>query len=191
MARCLSVQGYVIINQLSPNFFSGPIGNNSALVQLMARCRAGANSIPEPMLTNFINANMSANFTLYYNIINNNSNFSLKSYHTDIFFYFYMNISRPHWTQIKNVHYDYLTTIRWFVDLLSLQRCFPLAVSKAARTTSNRSYVTTNCRFYSDISQILLLYKTWGIITHLTPRSRREYITDMSKYHNLGIRSRD
>ena len=39
----------------------------------------------------------------------------------------------------------------------------------AARTKLiNLQVRTTNCRLYSNISQILLLYKTWGIITNLT-----------------------
>ena len=41
------------------------------------------------------------------------------------------------------------------------------------------------------ISQTLLLYKTWGIITNLTPWNPWRYITEMSKYHNAGIWSMD
>ena len=62
----------------------------------------------------------------------------------------------------------------------------------AAQTTCISSHVmTNNFLVYSKISQILPLYKTWGIITNLTLRNSWGYITDMSKYHNAGIWSMD
>ena len=37
------------------------------------------------------------------------------------------------------------------------------------------------------VSQISLLYKTWGIATNLTLRNHWVYVTDVSKYHSVGI----
>ena len=39
---------------------------------------------------------------------------------------------------------------------------------------------------YSNISQILLLYKLWRYYNQLTLRNHRGYITGVSKYHNVS-----
>ena len=46
-------------------------------------------------------------------------------------------------------------------QLSCFKNIFPLAVSSRTTYISLKTG-TTNCRFYSDISQILLLYKVWG-----------------------------
>ena len=44
---------------------------------------------------------------------------------------------------------------------------------------------------YSNISQILLLYKTWGYYNEFDSAKPWGYVTDVPKYHNAGIWSKD
>ena len=44
---------------------------------------------------------------------------------------------------------------------------------------------TTNCRLYSYILQILLLYKTWGYYNIYDSAKSLGYITDISKYNTM------
>ena len=81
-------------------------------------------------------------------------------------------------------------TAGFFLIFLSHNDLFPQ--QWAVQMTFICSHViSTICWFYSDILQILLLHKTWEIITNLTRQSRQGYIIDMSKYHNVGIWSMD
>ena len=67
---------------------------------------------------------------------------------------------------------------------------FPQAVS-SPNTVISSWVITTNCRLYSNISQILLLYKTWGYHNNFDSTRSSGYITDLSKYHNAAMWSMD
>ena len=55
----------------------------------------------------------------------------------------------------------------------------------------NSCVITNNCRLYSNISKILLLYKHGGMKTNQTLRNQWGYVADVSNYHNAGIWSMD
>ena len=52
-------KNYCILIEISLKFVpKGPIDNNSALVEVMAWCRTGTKSLPQPMMTKFTNTNI-------------------------------------------------------------------------------------------------------------------------------------
>ena len=80
----------------------------------------------------------------------------------------------------------FVSTPQLFGKIVLFRNYIPLVVS----SPNNAYYLisrTTNYRLYSNISQILLLYKVWSTITNLTLWNHWGYITDMSKCHGAGV----
>ena len=83
-------------------------------------------------------------------------------------------------THTTMVHYS---VVPFYISLGHVYRLYHL--------NGSRRVITTNCGLYSNISQILLLYKTWGYHNNFDFTRSSGACYDVSKYHNAGIWSMD